>query len=109
MRISDWSSDVCSSDLYRGDNVNDIAFTSEARTPDPQRMLRAYAQSAATPNLLRAFAQGGYANLHQVHSWTHDFMGRSPRAKQYAETADRNRDALEFMGARGIKIGIAHV
>src|SRR3546814_13871851 len=55
---------------YRGDNVNDIAFTSEARTPDPQRMLRAYAQSAATLNLLRAFAQGGYANLHQVHSWT---------------------------------------
>src|SRR3546814_11630845 len=55
---------------YRGDNVNDIAFTSEARTPDPQRMLRAYAQSAATPNLLRAFAPGGYANLHQVHSWT---------------------------------------
>src|SRR3546814_1338397 len=87
---------------YRGDNVNDIAFTSEARTPDPQRMLRAYAQSAATLNLLRAFAQGGYANLHQVHSWTHDFMGRSPWAKKYAETADRIGDALEFMGACGI-------
>src|SRR3546814_5637329 len=60
MRISDWSSDVCSSDL------------------------------------------GGYANLHQVHSWTHDFMGRSPWAKKYAETADRIGDALEFMGACGI-------
>src|SRR3546814_125252 len=81
---------------------SDIAFTSEARTPDPQRMLRAYAQSAATLNLLRAFAQGGYANLHQVHSWTHDFMGRSPWAKKYAETADRIGDALEFMGACGI-------
>src|SRR3546814_10120619 len=65
-------------------------------------MLRAYAQSAATLNLLRAFAQGGYANLHQVHSWTHDFMGRSPWAKKYAETADRIGDALEFMGACGI-------
>src|SRR3546814_4607245 len=49
---------------YRGDNVNDIAFTSEARTPDPQRMLRAYAQSAATLNLLRAFAQGGRSEEH---------------------------------------------
>lgn len=87
---------------YRGDNVNDIAFTPEARTPDPQRMIRAYSQSAATLNLLRAFAQGGYANLHQVHRWTHDFMGRSPWAKKYAETADRIGDALEFMEACGI-------
>jgi len=87
---------------YRGDNVNDIAFTPEARTPDPHRMIRAYSQSAATLNLLRAFAQGGYANLHQVHRWTHDFMGRSPWAKKYAETADRIGDALEFMEACGI-------
>ena len=87
---------------YRGDNVNDIAFTPEARTPDPQRMIRAYSQSAATLNLLRAFAQGGYANLHQVHRWTHDFMGRSPWAKKYAETADRIGEALEFMAACGI-------
>ncbi|HEX7656766.1 MAG TPA: 3-deoxy-7-phosphoheptulonate synthase class II [Sphingomonas sp.] len=87
---------------YRGDNVNDIAFTPEARIPDPQRMIRAYSQSAATLNLLRAFAQGGYANLHQVHRWTHDFMGRSPWAKKYAETADRIGDALEFMEACGI-------
>lgn len=87
---------------YRGDNVNDIAFTREARTPNPERLLRAYSQSAATLNLLRAFAQGGYANLHQVHRWTHDFMGRSPWAKKYAETADRIGDALEFMEACGI-------
>ncbi|BCA64331.1 phospho-2-dehydro-3-deoxyheptonate aldolase [Sphingomonas sp. HMP9] len=87
---------------YRGDNVNDIAFTPEARAPDPQRMIRAYSQSAATLNLLRAFAQGGYANLHQVHRWTHDFMGRSPWSRKYAETADRIGEALEFMAACGI-------
>lgn len=87
---------------YRGDNVNDIAFTPESRLPDPERMVRAYAQSAATLNLLRAFAQGGYANLHQVHRWTHDFMGRSPWAKKYAETADRIGEALDFMEACGI-------
>ena len=87
---------------YRGDNVNDIAFTAESRIPDPERMIRSYAQSAATLNLLRAFAQGGYANLHQVHRWTHDFMGRSPWAKKYAETADRIGEALDFMEACGI-------
>jgi 3-deoxy-7-phosphoheptulonate synthase len=87
---------------YRGDNVNDIAFTPESRIPDPQRMVRAYSQSAATLNLLRAFAQGGYANLAQVHRWTHDFMGRSPWSKKYAETADRIGEALEFMAACGI-------
>ncbi len=87
---------------YRGDNVNDIAFTAESRLPDPERMIRSYAQSAATLNLLRAFAQGGYANLHQVHRWTHDFMGRSPWAKKYAETADRIGEALDFMEACGI-------
>ena len=87
---------------YRGDIVNDIAFTPEARANDPQRMIRAYSQSAATLNLLRAFAQGGYANLLQVHRWTLDFMGRSPWAKKFEETADRIGDALEFMAACGI-------
>jgi 3-deoxy-7-phosphoheptulonate synthase len=87
---------------YRGDNVNDIGFTPEQRHPDPQRMIRAYSQSAATLNLLRAFAQGGYANLHQVHRWTHDFLGSSPWSKKYRETADRIGDALEFMRACGI-------
>ncbi|WCT75349.1 3-deoxy-7-phosphoheptulonate synthase class II [Sphingomonas naphthae] len=87
---------------YRGDNVNDIAFTPEGRTPDPQRMVRSYSQAAATLNLLRAFAQGGYANLHQVHSWTLDFMGRSPWASQYAQVAERIGDALDFMAACGI-------
>ena len=87
---------------YRGDNVNDIAFTPEGRAPDPQRMIKAYSQSAATQNLLRAFAQGGYANLHQVHRWTHDFMGRSPWTKKYTEMADRIGESLDFMAACGI-------
>src|SRR3990167_10535030 len=69
-------------DAYRGDIINGVDFTSEARIPDPQRMIKAYNQSAATLNLLRAFASGGYANLHQVNAWTHDFMDRSPWAKK---------------------------
>jgi len=87
---------------YRGDNVNDIAFTPEGRMPDPKRMIQAYSQSAATLNLLRAFAQGGYANLAQVHAWTLDFMGRSPWAAQYQQLADRIGEALDFMRACGI-------
>jgi 3-deoxy-7-phosphoheptulonate synthase len=87
---------------YRGDIVNDIGFTPEARTPDPARLIQGYLQSAATLNLLRAFSTGGYANLHQVHRWTHDFMGRSPWAKKYAEMADRIGEALDFMAACGI-------
>lgn len=87
---------------YRGDNVNDIAFTSQSRTPDPQRMIKAYSQSAATLNLLRAFAQGGYANLAQVHAWTLDFMGRSAWAAQYQQLADRIGEALSFMAACGV-------
>lgn len=87
---------------YRGDNVNDIAFNEDARRPDPERMIRGYNQSAATLNLLRAFAQGGYANLLQVHRWTLDFMGRSPWAERYQALADRIGDALDFMAACGI-------
>jgi 3-deoxy-7-phosphoheptulonate synthase len=87
---------------YRGDIINDIAFDDAGRTPDPQRMVQAYNQSAATLNLLRAFASGGYANLHQVHAWTHDFMGRSPWTKQYRDVADRIGEALDFMNACGI-------
>src|SRR5262245_13687794 len=59
---------------YRGDNINGGEFTAEARTPDPKRLLEAYAQSAATLNLLRAFAQGGYADLHNVHRWMLGFI-----------------------------------
>jgi 3-deoxy-7-phosphoheptulonate synthase len=87
---------------YRGDIVNDIAFAAEGREPDPKRMLRAYMQAASTLNLLRAFAQGGYANLHQVHKWNLDFVGRSPWAEKYKEVADRIGDALAFMEACGV-------
>jgi 3-deoxy-7-phosphoheptulonate synthase len=87
---------------YRGDIVNDIAFEAVGRTPDPERMIKAYNQSAATLNLLRAFAQGGYANLHQVHAWTHDFMGRSPWSKKFKDVADRIGEALDFMAACGV-------
>lgn len=87
---------------WRGDNINALEFTEAARQPDPQRMIRAYSQSAATLNLLRAFAQGGYANLQQVHRWTHDFLGQSAWAKKYEETADRIGEALDFMAACGI-------
>jgi 3-deoxy-7-phosphoheptulonate synthase len=87
---------------YRGDIVNDIAFAADGREPDPKRMLRAYMQAASTLNLLRAFAQGGYANLHQVHKWNLDFVGRSPWAEKYKEVADRIGDALAFMEACGV-------
>ncbi len=87
---------------YFGDNINDIAFNAEGREPDPERMVRAYSQAASTLNLLRAFSNGGYANLQQVHAWTHDYMGRSPWAKKYKETADRIGEALDFMAACGV-------
>ncbi|WP_374282327.1 class II 3-deoxy-7-phosphoheptulonate synthase [Novosphingobium sp.] len=87
---------------YLGDNINGIDFTSEARIPDPQRLLQAYSQSAATLNLLRAFSTGGYANLRQVHQWTLDFMDRSPWAARFAEISDRIGEALDFMAACGI-------
>jgi 3-deoxy-7-phosphoheptulonate synthase len=87
---------------YRGDIINDIAFEKVAREPDPERMIRAYSQAASTLNLLRAFSNGGYANLKQVHAWTHDFMGRSEWTKKYKETADRIGEALDFMEACGI-------
>lgn len=87
---------------YRGDIINDIAFDADAREPDPRRMVRAYSQAAATLNLLRAFAGGGYANLQQVNAWTHDFMDRSPWAKKYRQTAERISEALAFMEACGV-------
>ncbi len=87
---------------YFGDNVNGIEFDPAQRRNDPERMVKAYLQSASTLNLLRAFAGGGYANLRQVHQWTLDFMGRSPWADRFAETADRISESLDFMEACGI-------
>jgi 3-deoxy-7-phosphoheptulonate synthase len=89
---------------YLGDNINGIDFTPESRRNDPQRMIRAYSQAAATLNLLRAFTTGGYANLRQVHQWTLDFMGRSAWSDQYKSIADRIGESLDFMEACGIDI-----
>jgi 3-deoxy-7-phosphoheptulonate synthase len=87
---------------YRGDIINDIAFTTDARTPNPKRMLTAYQQAAATLNLLRAFAQGGFADLHQVHQWNLSFVKDSPLAEKYQLLADQIDQALAFMRACGI-------
>ncbi|MGA2089374.1 MAG: 3-deoxy-7-phosphoheptulonate synthase class II, partial [Stellaceae bacterium] len=87
---------------YRGDIVNGMEFTAAARLPDPARMVQAYSQSAATLNLLRAFAQGGYADLHRVHSWTQGFVAGSPAGERYQELADRLTETLDFMAACGL-------
>jgi 3-deoxy-7-phosphoheptulonate synthase len=89
---------------YRGDIINDVAFTPQARTPDPQRQLMAYRQSAATLNLLRAFATGGYANLASVHQWMLGFLKDSPQSRRYKELADRISEALNFMRACGLDL-----
>ncbi len=87
---------------YRGDIVNGPDFTAEARVPDPSRMEFAYLQSAATLNLLRAFATGGFADLHEVHRWNLDFAARSPLADRYEGLAHRIDETLRFMGACGM-------
>ncbi|MDB5315537.1 MAG: 3-deoxy-D-arabinoheptulosonate-7-phosphate synthase, partial [Rhodospirillales bacterium] len=87
---------------YRGDIVNGPDFTTEARIPDPSRMEFAYMQSAGTLNLLRAFATGGYADLHQVHRWNLGFVERSPLASRYADLTIRIDETLRFMQACGM-------
>ncbi len=87
---------------YRGDIVNHIDFSAAARRPDAERMVQAYAQSAATLNLLRAFSQGGYADLHQVHRWNLDFVASSPQGARYRDLADRLSECLAFMEACGL-------
>ena len=87
---------------YRGDNINGMEFTPEARIPDPERLIRAYSQSASTLNLVRAFSQGGYADLANVHQWMLGFVDRSPLGERYREMADKISDALEFMRACGV-------
>ncbi|HEY8580355.1 MAG TPA: 3-deoxy-7-phosphoheptulonate synthase, partial [Beijerinckiaceae bacterium] len=84
---------------YRGDIINDIEFTPAARAPDPRRLLEAYRQSAATLNLLRAFATGGYANLENAHRWMLGFVKDSPQSHRYQELADRITETLSFMRA----------
>ena len=87
---------------YRGDNINGMDFTPEARIPDPERLLKAYAQSASTLNLIRAFAGGGYADLHNVHRWTLGFVEGSPQGERYRKLADRISESLDFMAACGV-------
>ncbi|MBV8133053.1 MAG: 3-deoxy-7-phosphoheptulonate synthase class II [Alphaproteobacteria bacterium] len=87
---------------YRGDIINSLDFDAAAREPDPARMIQAYSQSAATLNLLRAFAQGGYADLHRVHTWNQDFVADSPQGERYRALADRLTETLDFMAACGL-------
>ncbi len=87
---------------YRGDSINGMEFTEASRTPDPDRLLQAYSQSAATLNLLRALAHGGFADLQNVHRWTLGFVAGSPASERYRALAERITETLDFMTACGI-------
>ena len=87
---------------YRGDIINGMEFDEASRRPDPQRLLQAYGQSAATLNLLRAFAGGGYADLYNIHRWTLGFVADSPQGAKYRELSEKISEALTFMAAIGV-------
>ena len=87
---------------YRGDMINDMEFNKTARQPDPQRLIDGYEQSAATLNLIRAFAQGGMANLEKVHEWTLGFLNNTPETDKYRAIANRISESLNFMKACGL-------
>jgi len=87
---------------YRGDIINAIAFTEEARTPNPHNMIRAYNQAAATQNLLRAFSRGGLADLNKVHQWNLEFIKDNELGKRYEELSDKIDKAVKFMSACGL-------
>lgn len=90
---------------FRGHIVNDIAFTPEARTADPQRLIAAYQQSAATLNLVRAFTTGGFGDLSRVHQWNMEFVAGSPEGRRYEQIADGIERAMRFMAACGVDTG----
>ena len=92
---------------YRGDIINGFDFTEASRVPDPDRMLQAYTQAAATLNLIRAFSTGGYADVHQVHQWTLGFTDQD-EAQKYRDLAERISDTLDFMKAAGVTEDAAH-
>ena len=92
---------------YRGDIINELDFTPEARIPNPEKMLQAYTQAAGTLNLLRAFSTGGYADVHQVHGWTLGFTAK-PESEKYREMAGRISDTLDFMQAAGLTTETNH-
>ena len=87
---------------YLGDNINGIEFSEKARIPDPKRLFKAYSQSAATLNLVRAFCHGGFADLKKVHTWNLGFIKKSPESKRFKELEDQIANALAFMDACGI-------
>jgi len=87
---------------FRGHIVNDATATEAARTPDPERLVQAYHQSASTLNLLRAFTKGGFADLHRVHQWTQEFVTSSPEGERYEQLAEEIDRALRFMRACGV-------
>lgn len=89
-------------DSYKGDIINGMEFDAKVRRPDPQRLLKAYSQSASTLNLIRAFAQGGFADLSRVHGWTQGFIAESLAGSRYKDIADRISETLDFMAACGI-------
>ena len=92
---------------YRGDIVNDLDFTPEARIPNPEKMLQAYTQAAGTLNLLRAFSTGGFADMHRVHAWTLGFTDADD-AERYRDIANRIQDSIDFMAAAGIDGATTH-
>ncbi|GGA14629.1 class II 3-deoxy-7-phosphoheptulonate synthase [Neptunicoccus cionae] len=87
---------------YRGDIINDIDFTADSRIPNPDRMLQAYTQAAASLNLLRAFSMGGFADIHRVHEWNLGFANAAGAAEKYTQLANRISDSLDFMTAAGV-------
>ncbi|MER3452785.1 MAG: 3-deoxy-7-phosphoheptulonate synthase class II, partial [Acidimicrobiia bacterium] len=93
---------------FRGHMVNDIAFTAEARTADPERLVQAYHQSASTLNLLRAFTKGGFADLTRVHTWNREFVATSAEGQRYEAIATEIDRALRFMAACGIDLAREH-
>ncbi|NNE89524.1 MAG: 3-deoxy-7-phosphoheptulonate synthase class II [Silicimonas sp.] len=92
---------------YRGDIINELDFTEVSRVPDPDKMLQAYTQAAATLNLLRAFSKGGYADVHHVHAWTLGFTDQD-EAEKYRDMANRISDTLDFMTAAGMTAETTH-
>ena len=88
---------------YRGDAINELEFSKKKRTPNPKRMLKAYYQSAATLNLLRAFTNGGFANINKIQHWNHEFIKNSPQGKKYKNLTTKIDNTLEFMAATGLK------
>ncbi|NOZ89943.1 MAG: 3-deoxy-7-phosphoheptulonate synthase, partial [Epsilonproteobacteria bacterium] len=87
---------------YRGDIINNIKFTKEARVPNPENMLKAYNQGAATMNILRAFSRGGLADLNRVHQWNLDFIKDNPLGQRYDELSQKIDKSMKFMAACGV-------